>query len=382
MPHLEALARRGTSFRRAYSMPVCSPARFGLIFGEFTGLVSGDACTSPASEAPSPTRFSLPELMKSAGCSTALFGKWHLGSNPVGPWESSPQVHGFDCWRAGIPANVKTCGGTSYRKWLRVDDGKSFLSSEYQPTALRSAFLSWWAGTRAPRFGYVGFQLPHSPMHAPPPEFLPAGFEVGTNSRELYEAMLAAADFELGEILAAVDLESTWVIVIGDNGTPPEGVPFGKDTGRAKGTTFERGIRVPLVIAGPGVEKGRETDALAHAVDLFATIADVLGAEIPAGAARDSRSLLPVLRGEGRSAREFVVADVVPDRSDPATRDRAIVAERWKLRRKGVSTEEAYDLLSDPDEKEPLDASASAMPLEARTALETLRRELDAYEKR
>jgi arylsulfatase B len=384
-PTLDYLASEGVSFRRAYANPVCSPTRHSLLFGEFYGEIAGDTCSSFPSKATSPAVFSLPKMAKGVGYGTGLFGKWHVGSNPLGDWALSPHLHGFDVWRAGIPSNIPQCGGNSYWDWKRVDDGVVTRSSQYQTEALRDELLAWWTSTPSPRFAYVGLQNAHSPHHAPPASFLPSGFVVGSTRRDLYEAMVVSADLVLGEILAYVDLRTTWVIVIGDNGTPPEAVAAGQNNNKVKGTTFEEGVKVPLVIAGPGAARGAVSESLVHACDLLATIADLAHARIPAGAARDSRSLVPILRDPAARVREFVISDHVPDNrsmpGQPSGQDRAVITERWKLRRVAKTLEELYDLEHDPDELRPLDPSKLLDPAHARI-VEALRSTLDAYEAR
>lgn len=386
--NLDWLASQGVFFRRAYSNPVRSPTRHSLLFGEFFGGIAGISCAgSSVAKAPSPALFSLPKMLKARGHATALFGKWHLGTNALGPWELSPHLHGFDVWRAGIPSNVPHCGGSSYWDWQRVDDGVSSVSSQYQTEALRDEFISWWTSTPSPRFAYLGFQNAHAPHHVPPPALLPSGFVVGSTRRDQYEAMLVSADFVLGEIFASIDLRSTWVIVIGDNGTPPEAVGPGQNRSKVKGTTFEQGIRVPLIIAGPVPHPGRTTDALAHASDVLASIADLAGARVPSGAARDSRSLLPILRGTQQEVRDSVISDHIPDTismvGQASGQDRSVITKRWKLRRiDKVYTEEFYDLAADPDEESPIDPDDPMLDPELRKVIAALQRKLNAYEQR
>lgn len=354
-PNLDFLASQGVRFRRAYTSPVCSPTRYSLMFGKWHGQTSGSACSTNANAAPPLELFSLPKMLAGAGYRTGAFGKWHLGSNRLGPWEVSPNLHGFSTWRAGQPMNVRFCGGSSYSNWIRVDDGFSRSTAVYNTTAIRDAFLDWWqtsAGS-APRFGYVAFQAPHGPFHLPPAGILPAGYPVPANPtpRELYECMLVSLDFVIGEILNTVSLSDTLVVFLGDNGTPTQVPPPGHSGSKLKGTTFEGGVNVPFVVAGPGIPAGVETDALVHAVDLMATIGDYLDLR-PPGSRLDSVSQLPVLLGRAETMRDYVYCDVGAPGSPG--RDQAIVTHRWKLRRAG-GVEALYDLLHDPGEETPID---------------------------
>src|SRR5262249_41112018 len=153
-----------------------------------------------------------------------------------------------------------------------ADGGSSELLEVYEPPFIRDELLEWWNRTRGSRLAVWAMSLAHPPIHRPPSEELPPGYPIFlTSVRARYESMLASADLHLGQVLTDVDLATTLVIVVGDNGTPPDAAP---DQRRAKGTTFERGIRVPLVVAGPGVPHGTVSDKLVHIVDLLPTILD------------------------------------------------------------------------------------------------------------
>ena len=98
-----------------------------------------------------------------------------------------------------------------------------------------------------------------------------------TPPRPYYEAMIEAVDTELGRLLQAVDLATTTIIVIGDNGTPAAVLakPYNADHG--KSTPYEQGIRVPMMAAGFGVTSGVVLDQLVAAVDLYPTILQLAG---------------------------------------------------------------------------------------------------------
>jgi len=380
-PQLDWLAQQGVSFRRAYSMPVCSPTRYCMMFGRYRNTSSGDACGSPNDITPAPSEYSLPKALKGLGYSTGLFGKWHVGPNELGPWQLTPNLHGFDAWRAGSPGNVSHCGGSNYEDWIRVDDGAVNLSNDYHTLAVRDAWMDWWMSTPEPRFAYVGFQAPHVPLHVPPSELLPPGYPTPVSQRERYEAMVTALDTVLGQLLDVVDLSNTFVFVIGDNGTPPEGMRADQVAGRVKGSTFEDGIRVPLLVAGPEVG-GFESEALVHAVDVMATLVELAGSRIPRSVPRDSISFADSLFDHDARARHFVFSDWNPPPGDVQPpgggpfRDRCLITSRYKLRRYGAN-EALYDLESDPLEIAPLDLDDPVLgPL-----LTSLRRRLDRAER-
>ncbi|HEX6883163.1 MAG TPA: sulfatase-like hydrolase/transferase [Planctomycetota bacterium] len=351
-PALEGLAGEGVRFTNAYANPSCAPTRRSIQYGHWWTRGNGALCED-AVDSETPTYFerSLAEALP--GHAALFVGKWHLGSSPSGTdWRCAPIERGYDLWRAGLAGNVQGCGGFGYLGWQRVDADASGCSSiqsdEYPPREMRDAFLATWPRLRRPALAVVNCNLAHSPFHRPPPDMLPRGYPPTPTARSLYEAMIAAWDRSLGRMLSVIDLERTLVVVMGDNGTPGQVAP---EDLRAKGTTFERGVRVPLVVAGPPVAvKGSTSDALVHAVDLWAT-AVVFGGGSAAG---ESRSLLPLLAGKRVLPHEYVLCG---NGWGTPEGDRCVVsAAGLKLRQldldgdERVDHEELYDLRADPDE--------------------------------
>lgn len=354
-PNLETLAAGGVRFAWACANPTCSPTRRALLSGAWWVTGSGVQCPGDVAGPETPPVGSLLPALLPAAWTSGLAGKWHLGANPLGgAAERAPIVQGFDFWSAGSPSNVLECGGSSYTSWLRVDAQAGWHvagpSAQHEAAAVRQAFVSGWGMVPAPRLAVVAWNLAHSPFHAPPTTMLPPGYVVAPGPRGRYEAMIAAGDFLLGGLLAAVDLGSTVVVVVGDNGTPPNVAPV---AGKAKGSTFERGVRVPLVIAGGPVVGGRVVDELVHVVDIAATLLDLAGS---GSTAPDGVSLLPILRDDPgwQAPREWAL---VGSRWGSTDGDVASVrSDRTKLRMLDpdgdgvVDSMEYYDLAQDPDE--------------------------------
>lgn len=294
-PTLDALAARGVRFHNFQSAPTCAPSRRCLQTGQWWLTGNGAACGPAEANTPPLATVFLPEA--AAGYSSALFGKWHLGGDPGGgPWEMAPVAQGWEFWLAGVDANVEECDGTGFSDWDRVDAGAAGFveyphEHAYEPVATASQFLLNWSSAPAPRLALVCMNLAHSPFHRPPAYALPPGYPATPTTRLKYEAEIAAYDYLIGQMLAAVDLDRTLVIVLGDNGTPPN--VAGPDQDRAKGTTFRRGLETPLVIAGAGVAPG-QSDELCHLVDLYATVAEASGNAVPPCR---GTSLVPLLLG-------------------------------------------------------------------------------------
>ena len=174
--------------------------------------------------------------------------------------------------------------------------------------------------------------------------------------------MVESMDAELGRLLAGLgnDVRSnTNVVVIGDNGTQNDATEAPFVPGHGKGTLFEGGLRVPLVIAGPMVTAtGTECRALVNSTDIFDTCLHLAGAtgDLPTQTAypRDSTSLLPYLADPNQpSLRQFIFAERFFPNNDnnPSLVRHAIRGLRYKLNRNVIDgIERFYDLQADPFE--------------------------------
>lgn len=356
-PNLERLAAQGVTFTRAYANPTCAPSRRSILTGHWWLTGNGQQCAPAQPNSPVLAETLLPEALPHV---SGMIGKWHLGGDPLGgPWEQAPISHGFDAWMAGSASNVDACGGAGYSNWLRVNATARFhassFSTAYEPLAVRDAFTAGWTLTPSPKLAVVAANLAHTPLHIPPAQLLPPGYVVGPSLRARYEAMIVADDRILGQMLARIDLTRTLVIVVGDNGTPGIVAP---NAARAKGTCFERGVRVPLVIAGgPSSNPGRRSDELVHVVDLWRTCVEAGGGTVPTGSPHPlvSRSLLPILTDQPHAPlHDFVL---VGSRWGDTDGDIASISQAGlKLRQRDVDgdgivdAEALYDLVMDPGE--------------------------------
>lgn len=395
LPSLDALAAQGTVFARAYAWPVCSPTRFAALFGRLPRRANverigvpkaigfGDVSLSPYSAIDDRLQLelvSLPEVFQLTH-RTALFGKWHLGRAPGGgdmnQQTSGPPCNGFATARAVSLTSPGAGGGaTGYYEWLRDDDGDLSFSSTYATAAQRDELLAWWAVTSGPRFAVLGTSDAHEPVtdvNAPP------GFTGTGNTRLNYEQHLAYLDAVLADVIAAVSLADTYVVIMGDNGVFNSARPAGTPSGFWKGSTYEGGVRVPLVIAGPGIIAGQSSDRLVSAVDVPATLMELAGIACAPGGFEDSLSFADELGTSwaGAAPRAFVFteryevwagAGVQPKGYD----DLAVIESTWKYRRwdadgdgPGGYEEALYRLRFDPFEQLPL-APATAPAVYAR----------------
>ena len=363
-PRITAFRATAIDFQQAYSHPVCSQSRAGILYGAFgkalgtisdLGAFDYDLVRPPASW---PT---LASVLGGAGYTTALVGKWHCGAPMNGSaWELGPWERGYDSWLAGSPLNLD-----SYTGWLRTDaTGSNFTTIPnyilYATAEQRGAALDWLTETTGPRFLHVALSAPHGPLHLIPAayQYLLAGMTPpisGATAREKYLAMLRTADTVFGDILDEVGPDAI-VCVYSDNGTAPGSVGAGQNPARVKGTTLIGGTRVLLAARLPGVPPGTAS-GFQHLVDIPAGILAVAGIAKPAEWGSSSVPRSSVLC-------EAQFAD--------GHKDRCVRTATWMLRQitaagQSTPTEEAYNRVSDPLEATPL--APVAMPPAVLTAM-------------
>lgn len=376
MPALQSLAAAGLRFTNAYAEPICSPTRAAMMTGRhpFRNSVGNPQAnnTLPASE------LTLPEIFTAQSSSYALssFGKWHLGSGQTGPSTTG----GWNYFKGILQGAVP-----DYSNWNKVEviNGVATTTNgvtTYATTDQVNDAVSW-IGTQGsnPWFCWMAFNAPHDPFHEPPAELAPpGGYTAGGGNSGMYRRMLEALDTEIGRLLAAVDLNKTNVIIIGDNGSPGQVVqaPFGN--GHAKGDLYQGGVRVPLVVSGPAVSVpgGSTSSKLVHCVDLFSTILQLGGIDPAAATAAvdviDSTSIVPILQGVTDTADRCVVVEKFGIDSFDG---RAIISDDFpdfkliifgdRLSQTDTPAFTFYNIAADVNEQSPLNIAALTAPQQA-----------------
>ncbi len=325
----------GVRFDRHYVEQLCSPTRAASLVGRHpfrTGI--GDIIRQPAGEDEDPTsqaplpnsEYTMAHLLKDHGYVTAAFGKWHLG-NSLNGGRKSPQRAGFDHYVGNLfnlqNATRFTISGVEFREgffsWNGWSQDENRKVRTYHTTYVVDEALRWARDHRDEDwFIYLPFYACHdaytnnatqTPVkkNSPPTDL----YDTGTwttaadvtqtttqQTMHAYRACIEATDKELGRLLAGLAAmdpdfwDNTLVIFTSDNGSASgtggtlqneEHPTLGLyPAGHGKDTPYEPGIWSPLVIAGYGVENpNRSYSKLTSCVDLFPTIADVLGFDIP-----------------------------------------------------------------------------------------------------
>ncbi len=420
-PNLDELRRIGVMFTNAYANPLCSPTRAALQTGRYAfrtgmGMIDDDD-SLPRSEV------TIAEALKSALSNTGgrlrcgAFGKWHLGADDY----MHPIEQGYDEF-VGVMGNLD-----DHFAWQQVsaDTGGYELTdvgsaegpwdeTTFTASAVSRAALRWIAEQSDQFFAYVCFSPPHHPFQVPPLTLLSPGtqleiHELGyspgqdlsdtPDEKRAYDWMLEAVDTEIGRLVHGIDpsrLANTTILVIGDNGTPRQIVsvpPF--DRTHAKGSVYQLGTRVPLIVSGASVTEPDSTCArLVGAVDVWRTVGDITGRPQTSGG-DDSVSFErligdpdgPALRKHAFVQRFGPNGPYTPDpRSAPpgieehqrgATDGTFKYVRKW-LAEPGLVEEQAFDLSVDPQETRNLWPILETLSPEARRAIHELRESMIA----
>jgi len=383
-PVIDELAQQGVRFTAAHACPTCSPTRASLLTGRHgfrTGI--GQPIGAPGTRELPASEVILPEILSPANVTSALIGKWHLGTSQ-GP--STPTAAGFDVFTGALQGSM-----SSYYQWIKIENGQAAPSTTYATTDVVDESLEFIAATSTPWLLSAAFNAAHAPYEAPPSGLHSqnlSGLDPQATPIPFYKAMIEAMDSEIGRLLTGMSVTiraNTTVIFIGDNGTASEVVEPPFDPMRSKSTVYQGGVRVPLIVSGVGVgEPARTEPGLVHAVDLFHTIGELHGVDarvaVPASVPLDGVSFTSLLQAAGQPAvrqhaysQKFSGATAMSAPGDSEViRDDRHELLRFQLQN-GVR-EELYDLAADPWET--TDLLLQPLTTQAETAYRDLRNEL------
>lgn len=327
-PHMDRLVKEGMTFTRAYSEMLCAPSRCTIFTGQWSARhghtnVGGPQYPYVKMKEPELTRpvtpetFNLAKLLKSAGYTTAIFGKWHM--TEVGLKPALAKQCGFD---EAVPVS----SAAPYKDVVKNFD-------------LAAGFVKRQDGAK-PFFLYVPTFVTHGP-HEVTKEEVAAWMQGHPGAdRGLAQMMitLAKTDERLGKLHAALDERgltgNTLFLTASDNGaySLERDSEINKPLREGKGSFHEGGIRVPLIARWPGrIQPGSRSDSLVHFVDLLPTLAEVSGTQPPAGHKLDGRSLVPLFEGGSWANRTLFIHYPHYVLHWGTTPGHAVVQDRWKL---------------------------------------------------
>ena len=364
-PCIDRLAAQGLRFTQAYAGHcVCAPSRSVLMTGQHTGhtRVRGNSCKKggdPDEETGGGCRLALrpedvtvAEVLKAAGYSTGITGKWGLGEAGS---TGVPNRQGFDEWLGYLNQNMAVYYYLDYL-WYnetrfdipenRDDARETYTHDLFADFALD--FITRQKDKDEPFFLYVPFTIPH--FNHEVPDIQPYADKPWSQEEKIFAAMVTRMDKDVGRIhdlLRALEIEKdTIVFFCSDNGGIMNGTLPHLQGG--KGSLREGGIRTPMIVSWPGrIAPGQVSDAQWYFADILPTLAHLGGAKAPENI--DGTNILPTLFGQAQ----------------PELRDRFMYWERhknglqqavrwkdWKVFREKLGAElELYDLAVDSGEK-------------------------------
>jgi arylsulfatase A-like enzyme len=319
-PRFDALANAGVRFNNAWANPQCTQTRATIETGRYA--IHNGMGQSLINERIGSFRYpsvTIPKLLDRGtghAYEHAFFGKWHLDVDRGG-WPWAPNMHGWRFFQ-GQKGNLDQFGETFYAH-TKVTQGRESFSTKYQTEETADDAIAWIAKAKEPWLAYVSFNAAHSPYHTPPPGTFTtslAGLPPVPGAlppRPYYKAAIEAFDFHLGRVIDSLGpkLGHTLIILGTDNGTPVEVLGPGIPPTQAKSLPTQGGVLVPFVLVRQGGPPGT-SDALVNSADIYATIAEIAGADLAktGGPPLDSVSLLPYLSNPKLpSIREFQYAE-------------------------------------------------------------------------
>jgi len=324
-PRLDKLASEGLRLTNMNMEAQCTPSRSSIMTGRYA-IRSGTHSVPFGGVADGLTQWevTLAEALSAAGYATALYGKWHLGSddgrlpNDQGfdEWYGIPRTTDEALWPSAVgyspsvmpPEQIMEGRKGEKSRAVRVYDIEQRRLMDAEITRRAIAFMERQTQARKPFFTYATITQPHLPT-LPNPSF------AGKTGNGDWADMLAEMDHNVGQMLDAVDRlgirDDTIVIFASDNG--PEFVrPWEGWAGPWRGqyfTAWEGGIRVPFMIRWPNrISAGRVSDEIVHGGDLFPTLASIVGASVPTDRPIDGVDQSAFFQGKSdKSAREGIL---------------------------------------------------------------------------
>jgi len=312
-PHIDRLIASGCRFDRAYAnCPVCSPTRAALLTGRYQDLVGVPGVIRTHLENSWGNLIEsvplLPEVLKPAGYTSALVGKWHLGLREP----DTPLDRGFDHFH-GFLGDMMDDYYTHRRHGINyMRRGRDEIDPEGHATDLFTAWARDWLRARKkgrPWCLYLAYNAPHTPIQ-PPDEWLQrvkARQDGISEKRAKLVALIEHLDHGIGQVLATLRetgmAENTLVVFTSDNGGQTSVGARNGPLRAGKGTLYEGGIRVPMGVAWPGrIQAGSRTDRVVLSMDILPTLCEAAGVRIDHEI--DGVSFLSTLLGQGDAAPE------------------------------------------------------------------------------
>lgn len=377
-PNLDKFHGMSTRLIDFHVSPTCAPTRSAIFSGRHE-FRNGVTHTIKERERMALSTTTFPQLLRTAGYETGIFGKWHLGDEdeyqPYSRGFSETFIHGaggigqaYQGSCADFPPNRQSQG--KYFDNVILHNDTIVKTKGFCTDVFFQASLGWVKKqhtAKTPYFAYITLNAPHGPMLAPEKykkKFADMGWDGNTQGRY---GMIENIDHNFGLLMSKLDEWKAWdntlVIFMTDNGQAGRS---GKINGRkapiftagfksGKGSPYEGGTHVPAFWYWKGkLAEGADITALTAHIDLYKTFCELAGAIIPGSVQEiDGRSLVPLLenpKANWEDRQLFVHKgrwEKGTDPNDSKFASCAVRTTRWRF----VNNKELYDISADPYEK-------------------------------
>ncbi|MEY2879223.1 MAG: hypothetical protein RLZZ15_1603 [Verrucomicrobiota bacterium] len=306
-PHLDRLHREGVRFTDFHVSPTCSPTRSALHTGRHE-FKNGITHTILERERLTLDATTLPQVLKTAGYTTGIFGKWHLGDEaayqPGRRGYDEVFIHGGGGIGQVYPGSCGDAPGNKYFDPAILHNGVFEKTKGYCTDVFFAQALKWIEGAKdkgAPFYAYISTNAPHAPLQVRPEDEARYAATAPTEMARKFFGMVANIDDNVGTLLAKLDAwgltKNTLVVFMNDNGGTGGTAVFNAGMRAQKGTPWLGGTRASSFWRWPGKLTPADSHALTAHIDFFPTLAEIAGAKLD-GKTRaqiEGRSLLPLL---------------------------------------------------------------------------------------
>lgn len=386
-PTIDQLAREGAELQQFYVQPMCTPTRAALMTGRYPmryGLQSFVILPEQSYGIPLDEKL-LPQILKEAGYSTAIIGKWHLGHADRKLW---PKQRGFDYQYGALIGEIdynthKVHGVTDWYRNNRKLDEPGYVTTLLGKDAVRHIRQH---DPAKPLFMYLAFTAPHTPFQAPK-AYVDRFASIADPNRRTYAAMINAMDEQIGAVLAELSRkgmrEDTLVIFHSDNGGVTSATFAGQIETKGqlparntplrngKGSLDEGGTRAVALANWPGRIKPGKVDQPMHVVDMLPTLAGRAGASLSGTKPLDGVDVWQTLSRGAPSPRTEIVYNVEMFRA-------ALRQGDWKLNLRATlpTKVELYNIAKDPGETTNLAAENAPLVAALQKRIDDLSKEM------
>jgi arylsulfatase A-like enzyme len=371
-PNLDRMHKESVRFTDFHVSPTCAPTRSALLTGRHE-FKNGITHTIQERERLTLKATTLPQMLKTVGYTTGIFGKWHLGDED----DYQPGKRGFDeafiHGAGGIgqtyPGSCGDAPGNKYTNPVIRHNGTFVKTDGYCTDVFFTQASKWIEGQKGkPFFAYITPNAPHAPLDCPPGSDTPYLGKVPPNVAKFY-GMIENIDTNVGKLLTKLkDLgieNDTLVIFMTDNGTATGDKVFNAGMRGAKNTPYTGGTRVPAFWRWPGkFPAGVDVPVLTCHWDIVPTLSEITGFKIEGEVAKqaEGRSLMPLLKDpKAKWENRFFISHQgrwpKGKAAENAYSNASVRDERWQLVFTNAKKHELFDLKNDPGEKTDVSAA-------------------------